>query len=297
MSEPFELKRWWPAPLLPREDGRQLSLLFVLGVLCFLACLAAIGGLAANRAAEGWQAQLVGSATVVVRASERESADAAAARAAEALAGVKGVTEARALERAKAEALMARFLGPDPLPPDLPVPRLIAVELNPKAPATAAALRAALTAAGLDATVDDHSLWTRDIMRAGDLARWAAVLLFALIVAAAGALIGFATRQGLATRDDVVTMLHLSGATDGFIARQFQARFARMAAHAGIAGGLAAIAAAALLRLYGQGQTLTAMLPVQWTDLAAPLPCPLVAALVAAITARLTAEAALRRMP
>jgi len=110
---------------------------------------------------EGWRSQLVGSATVVVRATERESADAAAARAAETLAGVKGVAEARALERAKAEALMSRFLGPDPLPPDLPVPRLIAVELNPKAPATAAALRTALTAAGLDATVDDHSLWTR----------------------------------------------------------------------------------------------------------------------------------------
>lgn len=297
MSEPFELKRWWPAPLLPREDGRQWSLLFVLTVLCCLASLAVIGGLAANRAAEGWRSQLVGSATVVVRATERESADAAAARAAETLAGVKGVAEARALERAKAEALMSRFLGPDPLPPDLPVPRLIAVELNPKAPATAAALRAALTAAGLDATVDDHSLWTREIMRAGDLARWAASALFALIVAAAGALIAFATRQGLTARDDVVTMLHLSGATDGFIARQFQARFARMAAHAGIAGGLAAAAAAAALRLLGQGQTLTAMLPVQWTDLAAPLPCPFIAALVAAVTARLTAEAALRRMP
>jgi len=32
-------------------------------------------------------------------------------------------------------------------------------------------------------------------MRAGDLARWAAGGLFALIVAAAGALIAFATRQ------------------------------------------------------------------------------------------------------
>ena len=293
MSESFDLKRWWPAPLLPREDGRQLSLLFVLTVLCCLASLAVIGGFAANRASEGWRSQLIGSATVVVRATQNESADAAAARAAEALAGVKGVTE----ERAKAEALMARFLGPDPLPPDLPVPRLIAVELSPKAPATAAALRAALAAAGLDATVDDHSLWTKDIMRAGDLARWVVGGLFALIVAAAGALIAFATRQGLTARDDVVTMLHLSGATDGFIARQFQARFARMAAQAGIAGGLAAAGAAGALRLYGQGQTLTAMLPVQWADLITPLPCPFIAALIAAVTARLTAEAALRRMP
>ena len=297
MSEPLDVKRWWPAPLLPERDGRQLTLLFVLTVLCCLASLSVIGALAAGRAAEGWQAQLVGSATVVVRASERESADAAAARAAEALAGVKGVTEARALEREKAEALVKPFLGPDPLPADLPVPRLVAVELNKAAPATAATLQAALKAAGVDATVDDHSLWTRQIMHAGEVARWAAAGLFAMIVAAAAALITFATRQGLATRDDLVTVLHLAGATDGFIARQFQARFARMAAFAGFWGGALAALAAAGLRLYAQGQTIAALLPVEWTDLIAPLPCPFIAALIAAVAARLTAQGVLRRMP
>ncbi len=296
MSEAMDVNRWWPAPLLPERDGRQVTLLFVLTVLCCLASLSVIGALAAGRAAEGWKAQLVGSATVVVRASERESADAAAARAAEAMAGVKGVTEARALEREKAEALVKPFLGPDPLPADLPVPRLVAVELNRKAPATAAALEAALKAAGVDATVDDHSLWTRQIMRAGALARWVAASLFALILAAAAALIAFATRQGLATRDDLVTVLHLAGATDAFIARQFQARFARMAAFAGFWGAVLAALAAAGIRLYAQDQTVAALLPVEWTDLIAPLPCPFIAALIAAVTARLTAEAALKRM-
>ncbi len=297
MSDPLDVKRWWPAPLLPERDGRQLTLLFVLTVLCCLASLAVIGALAAGRAADGWQAQLVGSATVVVRASERESADAAAARAAETLAGVKGVTEARAMEHEKAEALVKPFLGPDPLPADLPVPRLVAVELDRKAPATAAALQAALKTAGVDATVDDHSLWTRQIMQAGDLARWVAAGLFAMIVAAAAALITFATRQGLATRDDLVTVLHLAGATDAFIARQFQARFARMAAFAGFWGGVLAALAAAGLRLYAHGQTIAALLPVEWTDLIAPLPCPFIAALIAAVAARLTAQGVLRRMP
>lgn len=297
MSEPLDVNRWWPAPLLPERDGRQWTLLFVLTVLCFLASLSVIGALAAGRAAEGWQAQLVGSATVVVRASDRESADAAAARAAEALAGVKGVSEARALEREKAEALVKPFLGPDPLPADLPVPRLIAVELSKTAPATPAALTAALKAAGVDASVDDHSLWTKQIMHAGELARWVAVFLFGTIVTAAAALITFATRQGLATRDDLVTVLHLAGATDAFIARQFQARFARMAAFAGFWGGVAAALAGAALRLYAHGQTVAALLPVEWTDLAGPLPCPFIAALIAAVAARLTAQGVLSRMP
>ena len=60
-------------------------------MLCFLACLTALGVLAADRAARGWSDQLSGEATVIVRARGGETPDAAAARAAEALAGVPGV--------------------------------------------------------------------------------------------------------------------------------------------------------------------------------------------------------------
>jgi len=178
----FDVKRWWPAPLLPREDGRQAALLFVIAVLSYLACLAAIGGLAADRAASGWREQLAGSATVVVKAGPLEDADAAAARAAETLAGVKGVIEARALEKAKADALLAPWIGPEVLPEDLPVPRLVAIQLDPSRPATAEDLKRAVKTAGINAEIDDHSLWTREIMRAGALARWAAGALFATIV-------------------------------------------------------------------------------------------------------------------
>lgn len=293
----FEASNWSPGALLPREDGTQRALLFVIAVLAFLACLAAIGAIASERAAEGWKDQLIGSATVLVRASGLESADAAAARAAETLAGVKGVAEARALDKAKGDALVARFIGPDPLPADLPIPRLVAVEFNSRQPATTADLRRALEADGIDATVEDHSIWTAQIMRTGALARSAAIGLFLLIAAAAGALIAFATRQGLDARRDLVEILHYSGASDDFIARLFQVRFARMAAVAGAAGGGAAALAGAGLHLFGKGQSVAAILPVSWTDLIAALPCPFIAALIAAVTARLTAQAVLKNAP
>jgi cell division transport system permease protein len=38
-------------------------------------------------------------------------------------------------------------------------------------------------------------------------------------------------------------------------------------------------------------------LPIEWTDLLAPLPSPLVAALIAAVTARLTAVSVLAGRP
>jgi cell division transport system permease protein len=110
-------------------------------------------------------------------------------------------------------------------------------------------------------------------------------------------LVAFATRQGLDARRDLVEILHYSGADDDFIAQMFQARFARMAALAGAAGGLAAALAGAGLHIFGRGQSVAAIVPVSWTDLIAVLPCPLVAAAIAAVTARLTARAVLMNAP
>jgi len=290
----FDPARWRPAPLLPPESRAAGSLLFVVAALCFLACLTAIGVAASDRAARGWVGQLEGEATVVVRPKAGETPDAAAARAAEALAAVPGVAEARALEPKKAYDLIRPWLGDVGDLEDLPVPRLVAVTLDRAAPAQAAALRQALAARGLDAVVDDHSVWIKDIRRSAGVVRWTGSGLFLLIAVAAAAVVAFATRSGLVARRDVVEVLHLAGAEDGYIANLFELRFARIAAVAGAVGAAAAAVLAGGLRLAGGGQGLTPALPFAWTDLLAVLPCPLVAALVAALAARLTARNLIR---
>lgn len=291
----FDVARWRPAPFLPETDSRDGSLTFVVAVLCFLACLTLLALLAANRAAGDWTDQLEGQATVIVRPKANETPDGAAARAAETLAGVAGVAEARALEREKAEALVAPWLGDADLS-DLPVPRLVAVQLTRESPADAKALDQALKAQGLDAVVDDHSVWMADIQRAAQMARWAGIGVFGLISIAAAAVVAFATRAGLAARREVVEVLHLSGAEDGFIAGLFQVRFARMAATAGLFGAGGAAIMGALLRLAGGGQGLTPVLPIAWSDLLFVLPAPLAAGAVAAVAARLTAQSLIREL-
>jgi cell division transport system permease protein len=283
------LKGWTPGSLMPRGDARDGGLVFVIAVLCFFACLAAVAALAADRAATGWTAQLRDSATVLVRPRGGESADAAAARAAEALADVRGVSEARALEREKAAALLEPWLGKGVIADDLPVPRLVTLDLDPAAPPSAGALQKALDAKDIDATVDDHSLWIKDIVRAGAWARGAAIAVFALTALAAAAVIAFAARAVLATRREIVEVLHVAGARDGFIAGLLAERFGAMAFVAGVAGALFAAGAGAGARLLGGGMGLTPVLPVAWVDLAALIPCPFLAAAVAALAARAAA--------
>jgi cell division transport system permease protein len=280
---------WRPAPLLPSQDGRERALTFVVAALCFLACMALFVMLASGRAASGWRRELSASATVQVRPKVGETGSEAAARAAEALAGVPGVQEAQALDRAAAEKLLEPWLGKGNIPDDLPIPHLVTVELDPAHPARVAVLTAALQSEGLDATVDDHSRWVKDVEASGAAVRLVGLTGAALVAAAAGAVIAFATRAGLAARRDVVEVLHLSGARDRFIAGLFQRRFAFLAARAGAYGALAAMVLAGLARGLGGTDGFTPVLPLAWSDLLAAVPCPVAAALVAAVAARRTA--------
>lgn len=281
--------------LLPRDAAGERWLAAVIAVLCFLACLAAVGALAADRAASGWARELRAEATVQVRPRVGESGDTAAARAAETLAGVSGVSEAAAMDRATAEKLLRPWMGEAVLD-ELPLPFLVTVRLDPDAPASALTLGRALAEAGLDATVDDHSLWRGEVERSAMLITILALAAFLTTAFAAGAAIIYAVRAGIEARRAVIETLSLSGATDASIAWLFQRRYAFLALAAGAAGSAAAILLLALLRSLGGSEGLTPALPVAWIDILMLSPCPLVAATVALVAARLGAGRAMARL-
>lgn len=282
-----------PGPLLPARDGRDVALFAVVAILCVLACLGAMAASASDRAARGWVRDIRSEATVQISPRPDETGAQAAARAAEVLSGVPGVTEAAALERERAEALLRPWLGEAVLQ-DLPLPHLVTIRLDPDAPARPEALNRALAEAGLEGRVDDHSVWLADVERAALTATIGAVVLGLLAALAAAAAVVFASRAGLAARRGLIATLSLAGATDDFIAGLFQARFAWLAAVAGAAGALVACAVAAVLILIGGGDGFTPALPLAWSDLLITAPAPLILAGLAAVAARFTVAGLLR---
>lgn len=279
--------------LLPRDAGGERWLVSLIAVLCFLACLAAVGAAAADRAAHGWARNLGTEATVQVRPRVGETGAEAAARAAETLAGVTGVAEAQAMDREAAEDLLRPWVGEAVLP-DLPLPYLITVRLDRDAPASAVTLSRALAEAGLDASVDDHSLWRGEVERSAGLITALAIAAFLLTAGAAGAAVAYATRAGMAAQAALIETLSLNGASDGTIAWLFQRRYALVAAAAGAIGAAVAMVAVSALRLLGGTEGMTPALPVAWSDVLLLSPCPLLAATVALVAARFTALAGMK---
>jgi cell division transport system permease protein len=70
-----------------------------------------------------------------------------------------------------------------------------------------------------------------------------------LMIAAMGTAIGFATRGAVAGNREIVEVLHLVGASNKFIAREFQSHFRRLGLRGAMIGGLSAIASFALASL------------------------------------------------
>ena len=271
--------------LLPQQDQREIALHYVIGVLCVLACLAAMVTLASDRAAQGWSRDIRSEVTIQVRPSGLESGSVAAAKAAEVLAGVKGVGEVTAIEPEKAKALIKPWLG-DAILDDLPIPNLVEVKLDPKAPAKPKDMLDAMTANDIDGSLDDHSVWMKDIEKSALTIRLISFGIFFIIGSATAAVVGFATRAGLTARANIVEVLSLCGASDLFVARLFQYRFARMSFESGLLGAIIAAVVMTIIKVTGSSQSFAMALPFSWPDLLILIPCPLLVALIGAVTAR-----------
>lgn len=284
-----------PSPLIPPDRRRDAPLFFVVVILVFLACLAALSARAAWRATDEWTSALDSSATVQILAESGETADAEAARAAEILSALSGVAEAHALPAEEAEALLAPWFGTD-LPEELPAPRLVAVTLSLDAPATADSMRAALAEAEIAAEVDDHGRWQADVARAAGAAQTLSLAVVGLLAAAACAVCAFAVQAGMAARREVIEALRVAGASDMLIAGLFLRRFLLMGLLAGAAGAALAGAAVAALYFAVTRQSGLVALPAPGIEEGVVLlAAPAAAALIGALTAWITVIAELGR--
>lgn len=274
------------------KDGSARFLPWIVGAMVYLAALALAGALAAGELVSGWRAELTGALTVALTQPVEATDLDRQARLDLALAVITatpGVAGAEVIGPDAMAALIGPWLGPDAAAADLPLPDLIAVELAPGAEVDAAALAQRLAQAVPEARLDDHRDWLSRAERLAWLVRLLAALVLGLVGAAAALAVLLVTRTGLDIHREVIELVHLLGAPDSYIARQFQ-RHALVQGFVGgalgLAAGIATLSAIGwLVRLLGGG--LLPPLRLGWGDWAIIAGLPTAAALVAMLTARI----------
>ena len=288
-------------PLDRDASGRYLP--WLVAVMVYLAGLALVCAMMMNRAVAHWEQGLTGQLTIQVPRDEAahpaRAAPAKLERLIEMLRRTPGVCDAQEMTPDEIGRLLEPWLGTAARSANLPVPALIAVTLESRAEIDMDALAARVAEAMPGAVLDDHQAWLgrlRDLARSVQLV---AALVVALVGGCAVMIVVFATRMGLSVHGHVIELLHLIGALDSYVARQFQAQALKLALRGGVFGLLAAVATVVLVERTLAG-TKTMILPdisIRPLEISLLALLPVIIALIAMMTARLTVLRTLGRMP
>lgn len=284
------------------RDASSRFLPWLIAFMVYLAALALAATMVLSGASENWRRGLEGTLTVqVLPVAGGGDAAALSARVEDALRLLRetpGVAVAEPVPPEQAAALLEPWLGKGGLAMNLPLPRLIDVRLAQGANVDSAALGARLAAAVPGAQLDDHGLWLDRLIALAGAIEAVAVAVMVLIGVAAIATVVFATRTGLAIHHDVIELLHMIGARDGYLAGQFQMHAMWLGLKGGLIGLVLAVATLIVLGYLGQRVEAMLLPPLtlvapQWAALAG---LAALAALISMVTARITVMRALARM-
>jgi cell division transport system permease protein len=109
-------------------------------------------------------------------------------------------------------------------------------------------LRKALAAQVPGASLDDHRGWIDRMRTMAETAVATGMVILALVIAVTVLSVSFATRGAMATNRTTIEVLHYVGATDSFVASQFQRHFLILGLKGGALGGGAAMAVFGILQ-------------------------------------------------
>lgn len=281
---------------LPEGRESQGVLPWVIAVMVYLMVLAVAGGIGVVSATKGWSGGMARSWTVQILSPEGEERDAEVQAVMRYLADQPGISGVTVMPEQQARALLEPWLGESAKSRELPVPALIDVTLTPEARLDSNAVAQQLKAYAPSSAIDDHDEWLGQLTAFARGLQGLAYLIVGLVALATAAIVTFSTQAGLSSHHGTIEILHMIGAEDRQIAREFQWRYLIHSLKGGVVGAAAGIGTVAgigaMARRLGTEGLLGSISfgPGAWALLAA---LPLLVALLTMLTARWTVHRAL----
>ncbi|MGE5546692.1 MAG: cell division protein FtsX [Solirubrobacterales bacterium] len=286
-----------------KGDSTSRFLPWLVALMTFLSAIAVAGVFALNSLIARWDHDVSGTLTVQVAPVGGEGGeqltDERVRQASDLIRRVPGVLAVRALDKGQTIALLEPWLGSAEVVQDLPLPRLIDVSVDVEVTIDLADVADKLARAVPGASLDDHRVWLSRLINLSRTIQWLAIAIVVVIGFVTSATVVYATRTGMAVHYGVLEVLHLIGAQDDYIARQFADRAFAL----GFAGGLMGLAMA-VPALAAIGMAARRVEGGFLPDLSLPLAgvvviglLPLASAVLAMLTTRLTVHGTLARMP
>ena len=231
------------ASLVPPSSIAGRALAVIIAIMTFLGSLTVGSVDLVRTAAADWTSSIIREATIQVRPTAGRDLAADVSRATEIAVRFPGVADVSPYPAEETRRMLEPWLGAGLGAEDLPIPRLIVVKLADDRRTDMDAFRRALVAEVPTASLDDHRQWFDRLRAMARAVIVVGLVIVALMIAATGLSVIFATRAAVETNRPVVEVLHFVGARDAFIAGEFQRHFLWLALKGAAAGGVLALAA------------------------------------------------------
>ena len=283
---------------LDRDDHSRL-LRWLNAFMVFQAVLAMTAVLVLNATAGRWDHGVRGTLTVqIARVDADDDNTKRLQQTLNVLAVTPEIDRYEVIDDAQLLRLLEPWLGHYVEVGDLPLPQLIDVALKAKTDLDLRALSNRIAAQVPGTSIDDHEIWLERLVRLIEMIEGVAAAVLIFVGLATVGTVVFTTRTGLAIHKEAIEVLHLIGAQDSYIARQFAGRAMALGLRGGIMG--LALAIPTVLGVGYLAQPMEGALvpqlglePAHWGTLAV---LPIAAAVIAMLTARLTVMRTLGRI-
>jgi len=212
----------------------------VIAIMSFLACLTAGAVYMVNQSAEAWVKDISSEITIELDPVNAADIEKKITLVSLFLAKQAGITHVKPMTAEDSAKLLEPWLGHSEALSALPIPRLIAVEIDRSNPPDIKAISEALSQNFEGVTLDDHRQWRTEIRTLTRSAALGGIAVLVLVAAATVAVIVSATRSAMASNREIIEVLHFVGANERFISREFERHFVGLGARAGIVGAVSA---------------------------------------------------------
>lgn len=238
------------APIVPASNIAGSSLMLVISIMSFLACLTLGAVIMVQDTASSWQSQISREITIQIKPEPGLDLDAELTKARDIALSFTGTTAAKIVDAAATARLLEPWLGEGLDMEELPVPRLVIVTINESSPPDFAGMRAALEESVANVFLDDHRTWVDRLIAMANTTVIIGLGVLALVFTATILTVVFATRGALSGNHHIVEVLHFVGAEASFVASKFQKHFFLIALKGALAGGLGATLCFAVASLW-----------------------------------------------
>ena len=164
---------------------------------------------------------------------------------------VTGVKSVRVLGPDDIEKLMTPWLGNKVDISELPIPALLDIGLKDDGSINYDEVTRGLKQITPNASIDNHRLWLNRLLKFASSLKHIALLVLLMVAGICALSIYYSTRTSLWINRESLEILHVVGALDKYIAKQYALNYAKIGFFAGVIGLFVAIPCIILIGKYG----------------------------------------------